>query len=544
MDSKQRLPQPASEAFRIGLLITLIQFGFGFTPSNGEGPANNVLRLARITDPATLDPAFVNSTEDELLLFLVHKPLIDLERGTNLVPSGARTWEISPDARRLTFRLRDDIRFSNDRPVFAEDYRFQLERIVDPTTASWQQSYLSSVRGYSDFVDGRTNRLVGLTAPSADTLVIELDHPDPPLPFFLALIAFPVPKESVHGPGAAPSTRPVGCGPYRLIQWQRGARLIFDKNPNNTPSPDRRFDRVEVEIGGDEMTHLMRFERGEIAIANIVGNGVPLSDLRRLSRDPQWGPLIEVIPGMNVSYVSLNTEIPPLNDRRVRQALNYAVDKPRRMLTRQRQFVPASGPVPPTLPGYDPAVQGYSYDVAKARALLAETGLSLPIRLPLLHPNDQRSRMVAEGVQEDFRLISVEAELRATSPAQMFELAGRRGRVAMALFVYNAWPDPRDVIATVFDGRNLHDTEPFNVMFYNNPQVNQLVDAAAASSSNPERFEFFRRAERIVIADAPCIFLGHANLFTLRQRWLRGDPILEPFGIYRLDRAWREPGFE
>jgi peptide/nickel transport system substrate-binding protein len=77
-------------------------------------------------------------------------------------------------------------------------------------------------------------------------------------------------------------------------------------------------------------------------------------------------------------------------------------------------------------------------------------------------------------------------------------------------------------------------------MFYKNPEMNHLVDLAAASPSNPQRYGYFRQAERIILEDAPCVFLGSANSFALRQPWLKGR-ILEPFGVYRLDRAWREP---
>lgn len=512
-----------------------------FAPSAfGERSLENLLRIARITDPMSLDPAFVINTEDLMLALLVHQPLIDVERGTNLIPRGAARWEVSQDARTFTFHLRPDVRFSNGRLVVAEDYRFQIERVVAPKTGSWQQPYFSAVRGYSDYVAGKTNHLEGLRIPKPDTLVIELDQPDVTLPVYLAGIAIPLPREDVEGPGGDPGRRPVGCGPYRLVEWRRGMRLVFERNPHAIASPDRRFERIELEVGGDETTHLMRFERGELGIANLVGNGVPLSDLARLSRNPRWGPLIEVLPGLNTAYVSLNTEMPPLDDRRVRQALNYAVNRPLRMLVRQRQFIPARSALPPMMPGHDDSIQGYDYNPEKARRLLTQAGIPLPIRMTLWHPNDQRNRMVAEGVQADLHDIQVEVDLRATSFTEMLEVTGRRGRVHMALFLFNPAPDPRDVIATMFDGAVLHETEPFNVSFYYNPEVSQLIRAAAGLVRNVDRFALLNRAERRVVEDAPWLFLGHANIFLLRQPWLKG-PILEPSGVYRLDRAWREP---
>lgn len=500
----------------------------------------NILRIAHTTDPDTLDPAIANTTEDGMILYLVHRLLIDVEHGTNVVPGVAQRWEVSPDARKLTFWLRGDVTFSNGRPVVADDFCYALERIADPRIGSWQQPYLSAVRGFGDVVAGRTNRLAGVNAPAPDRLTIDLDRPDLPLLYFLAFIAWATPRAELAEPGAQPGIRPLGAGPYRLVEWRRGVRIVLERNPHDHPIPDRRFDRVELEIGGDEMTHLMRFERGELDLANLVGNGVPLSDLPRLRRNPRWAPLIETVPGMNLAYLSMNTEIPPFGDRRVRHALNHAIDRPRRMLTLLRQFETGRGLLPPSLPGHDAGTTGYGYDPDRARSLLAEAGVALPLQTVLWHPNDQRNRMVAEGIQEDLSRIGVRAELRAATFMAMLETVGRRSNRDMALFVYNAFPDPRDVIGTLFDGRNLHDSEPFNVMFYNNPAVNALIDRAASSPSNPERYKLFQQAERIVMDDAPCVILGYQNLFALRQPSIRGE-VLESFGVFRLDRVWRQP---
>jgi peptide/nickel transport system substrate-binding protein len=239
----------------------------------------------------------------------------------------------------------------------------------------------------------------------------------------------------------------------------------------------------------------------------------------------------------NTTFISINTELPPLNQVKVRQALNYAVDKPRRMFAASRQFTPARGALPPTMPGYDPTLEGYPFDPEKARRLLAETGLPLPLQMTVWHSHDQLSRMVTEGIQADLNDVGIKVELKSVAAPELIEVAQTRGRAQLCLISYPSFPDPRDIIGVMLDGRTLTNAGSFNLAFYNNPEVNRLIDEAATCASRSQRYRLFQQAERIIVGDAPWIFLGHRNLFALRQPWLKG-PILEPCGFYRIDRAW------
>ncbi|MBN8249399.1 MAG: hypothetical protein J0L84_18390 [Verrucomicrobia bacterium] len=147
----------------------------------------------------------------------------------------------------------------------------------------------------------RTNHLAGLLTPDAHTLIVELGRPDPVFPLIVAMmIGFPLPAEEATDEPNSFRHRSVGNGPYRIAEWRRGRHILFDQNPHYAGPMTRRFDRVEVHVGGDETTHLMMFESGELDVANVGGNGVPISDLRRLRRDPHWGPLIEMRLGVNI----------------------------------------------------------------------------------------------------------------------------------------------------------------------------------------------------------------------------------------------------
>lgn len=501
----------------------------------------NILRLARIIDPSTLDPALVQLQEEIMLLSLLHLPLLDVTNRTQLIPGAARAWSASTDQRVFTLQLRPGVRFSNGREVVADDYVYTLERILNPATAAMFAGYLQGIRGVKAFTAGGTNHVAGLSAPAPDTLVIELEHSDPTFPYLLANIpGAAVPREEVERLGRAFAVRPVGSGPYLVKEWVRGARLQLVRNPYYHGPEPQHLDGVDILVGGDETTHLMMFEQGELDIANINLIGIPLPSFRRLSNDPRWHGLIERETLFQTDYVALNTEIPPLDNVLVRRAINHALNRDRRMRVALGYESHAEGAIPPTMPGYNPRLRGYEYNPAKARELLRESGMVLPLRTQLWHGTEEATRTLAQGFQWDLQQVGIEVELRPVATAELFMAAQTRGKVPMTL---SGWfvgiPDPIDMLGALFDGRAVTNTATMNLAFYSNPEVTHLLDEAAPETDSAKRSARYQEVEELIVRDAPWVFLGHQNLYALRQPWLKG-PLLEPLWCYRFDRVWIE----
>lgn len=522
----------------LGLLLLATTGSAGSPIAGAATRRGGTLRLARPSDPQTLDPVLYQMQEDYVLFPLLYLPLLDNTNGVDLVSCAAQDWKVSADARIYTFHLRPGIKFSNSRPVVAADYAYYLERWADPRTASPNFAFLGAfhILGAADFAEHRTNHLAGVRTEGTQTLVVELDQPDPTFPF-LYIVALP--REEVERSGAAFGVHPTGDGPYMVEEWIRGVRLVFKPNPFYAGPEPRHFDRIHIMIGGDEATHQMMFERGELDIASIAGSFlVPEADQARLLRDPRWGPCVERISLFCSVVVYLNTEMPPLDDRRVRQAINYAVDKTRRVAS--GRFTPAKGLIPPLMPAYNTNLAGYPFDPPKARQLLVESRLPLPIHLTLWHGNIQDAIMGAQEIQADLHEVGIELDLKEATGGEMFDAAGIRGNVQMCLGAYlTEMPDPKDMLGSQFDGRTLTNTPSPNTSFYNNPEVNRLLDEAARTVEPARRIALYRQIEQIIVGDAPCLFLRHGNLCTLRQPWVKG-PFLEPFWPIRLDRAWIE----
>jgi ABC-type transport system substrate-binding protein len=501
----------------------------------------NILRLAFSSDPATLDPALMLPTEDILLFPLLHLPLLDVTNVTQLVPCAARSCSASPDQHIFTLLLRPGVRFSNGRAVVAADYVYALERILNTNNAAFMEGYFLGIRGAKAFVAGQTNHVAGLRAPEPDALVIELERGDPTFPYLLASQAgAAVPREEVERLGRTFSVRPVGDGPYLVEKWLRGVRLCLTRNPYYHGPEPQHLDGVDLLIGGDDTTDLMMFERGELDIANVTLVGIPHPSFRRLSNNPHWRGLIERETLFGTDGLVLNTEIPPLDNVLVRRAINHALDRDRRMHVAQGYETHAEGAIPPILPGYNPLLRGYDYNPAKARELLRQSGLALPLRTQLWCSTGEDDRVRCEGFQWDLHQVGIEVELKQVTQGELAEAVGTRGRVPMSL---GGWvvtiPDPVDMLGTQFDGRAITNTTTMNYAFYNNPEVNRLLDLAAAELDLPKRFALYQQAEELIVRDAPWAFLGHPNLYALRQPWLKG-PLLEPLWWYRFDRVWIE----
>ncbi len=512
---------------------------FASAPNAGDAlHSGGTFHVALADDPQTLDPALQQLANDALLFPLLYLPLLDNTNGVDLVACAAQDWQVASDGRTFTFHLRPGLRFSNGRMVVAADYAYYLERISDPRNASPNNAMLGAyhIRGADDFAAHRTKHLAGVRIEGTRTLVVELDQPDPT---FLFYGIYALPQEEVERPGDAFARHPTSDGPYMVDEWIRGVRLVYKPNPFYAGPEPRHFDRIEIMIGGDAATHLLMFERGELDLANFTAAAsIPAADQARILRDPRWKNCIDRAPLFAARFANLNTQMPPLDDRRVRQAINYAVDKARRAAS--GRFTPAKGLIPPIMPANNTNLVGYPFNPPKARQLLAETGIPLPIHLTLWYATDQESIMQAQEIQADLHEVGIELSLRQASFSELNDAAEIPGKVQMSLSGwFTGMPDPKDILGSQFDGRTITNAATYNTSFYNNPEVNRLLDEASPTVEPARRVALYRQIEEIIVGDAPCLFLKHPNLCELRQPWLKG-PLLEPLWPLRLDRVWIE----
>jgi ABC-type transport system substrate-binding protein len=531
---------PQSLRFLLAAIWLLAVAAPAATPPDTATPRRGgTLRLALPTDVSSLDPAKGFDTISFQFLLLLYQGLVEYDDGVKLLPGLATDWSLSADRLTYTFHLRPGVRFSNGRELEASDFVFSVERTLDPKTAAPTESYFEGIAGAKAFREGNAASVAGLRAPARYTLTIQLAAPDPTFLYVLTLPgALVVPREEVRRWGAAFATHPVGTGPYVLTQWRRAFHLSFARNPL-FPRADRQYlDGIDVLIGGDTTLHLMMFERGELDIAEVDDNpGIPIPDYLRIARSPRWHNLLERMPVGASEFLSLNVEMPPFDDLKVRQAMNYAINKDKLIRLMHGMVMPAAGILPSTMPGFNPNLKGYAYDPAKARQLLAESG----------HPNGFSFKFwylspspspVPDAIEYDLKQVGINAELKPVTFASLLGSEERRHTVQCAAAAWSQdYPDPSDFLDVMFNGNRITDEGCQNTSFYNNPAVNQLLAEAAICPDPQHRLQLYQQAEQTIVTDAPYVPLDHQYAYALHQPWLHGVH-LHPVLYFRFERMW------
>ena len=339
------------------------------TPASATtaGTGGEFTRL--FSDPPTLDPALTSDTSSAFVVIEVFSGLVTIDADLNIVPDIATRWDLSNDERTFTFHLRNDVKFHDGKPVTAHDFKFSMERALDPRhrvhrRRSLPERHRRRLRQAQRHGQQRQRN----TRPGR---LYPRNNNRRPEALFLAKLtystAFVVDQENVES-GPDWTSRPNGTGAFRLAEWEIGERIRLERNDLYYKEP-AHLDAVNLLLsGGVGMT---MYENNEIDFT-----GVGLADIDRvldpteeINRDLQITP-----PDYSVSYFGLNTQMAPFDDIKVRKALALAINK--ELIAEavlSNLVVPAYGILPPGFPGHNQNLQGIRFDIEEAMRSLAES---------------------------------------------------------------------------------------------------------------------------------------------------------------------------
>lgn len=498
-------------------------------------PGAKILRMAEVSDVPTLDPAAGYDTvswEFEQMIFSTLVRYGDAD--VKLHPDAALSWEVSPDATVFTFHLRHDVRFSSGRAVTSADFRYAIERVLNPRTSSKGMEYFQSIVGAPDFTAGRAAHLSGIETPDPWTIIFHLAAPDP---IFVDKLATPfasaVPHEAVERWGEDFARHPIGSGPFMLREWIGGQRIVIVRNPDYFIRGLPKLDAVVDLLGVSAELEWLKFEAAEIDVSAI-----PTAEFVYVMNTPSLKRLTTHQVTVATQYLGMNCQMAPFTDVRVRQAFNYAINKQKLIALMNGRGVVARGVMPPTLPGYNPKITGYPYDPDRARRLLAEAGVSHGLAPELWLLADQTELMVGQSLQQDLALVGVNLSLKPIALAPLLEAVRQPETVPFMVFGWEAdFPDPSNFLDVLFSrsqwGAN-------NDTFYYNPRVDALLREAAPVTDLPQRYALYQQAEKIIVADAPWVFLYNPVTYVIHQPWVH-DFVLNPMRPTRLEKISVSP---
>ncbi|QIJ44524.1 ABC transporter substrate-binding protein (plasmid) [Rhizobium leguminosarum] len=461
-------------------------------------------------DITTLDPAIGYDWVNWSMIKSLYSRLMDYAPGTpNPVPSLAESFTVSPDGLIYTFKLHKGVKFSNGREVVASDVKYSIERAVDPKTQGPGAGFFGAIKGFEDETGGKTTTLSGIETPDDSTVIFNLSRPDATFLHVLAInFASVVPKEAVEAAAGDFGKKPVGSGTFILKDWTIGQQLVFERNKDYFVKGVPYIDSFKVEVGQEPLVALLRLQKGEV---DIAGDGIPPAKFLEIKNSADGAQMIVDGEQLHTGYITLNTKVKPFENVKVRQALNMAINKDRITRILNGRATPANQPLPPLMPGYDKSFTGYAYDVAKAKALLAEAGYPDGFETVLYSTNTDPQPRIAQAIQQDLAAVGVKAEVRALAQANVISAGGTEGEAPMIWSGGMAW------IADFPDASNFYGPilgcagavpGGWNWSWYCNADLDKRA-VAADSMSDPakaaERTAAWGKIFTDIMADAPWI---------------------------------------
>ncbi len=506
------------------LLLGLVACG----PAGGGGewigaiepPDSQILRIAGGGDPAGLDPTRYPDQNSWRVARMLFEGLLAFTSDAEVVPGVAERWTVNSDATRFTFHLRDDARWSDGSRVTAQDFIFAWQRVLDPAFGAGTAGVLYPIRGARAINGGEADpATLGARALSETLLEVELEYPDPDFPIRTALPPlFPVP-EVVVSPARLTwpeGETPVGNGPFILQVWRVNDRLEVERNPHYWNREAVSLEGVVLYPQSDQSTNHNLYVTG--AVDWTMANAIE-TDLARLYLREGRSEL-HVSTVFNTYYLELNTARPPLDDERVRRALELAV--PRAEIAEvyfgtgqvpTRRFVSAD------LPGWEP-LPVREGDLDQARLLLAEAGYpggeGLPDLTFLFNVGGSHGD-IAEYLQGVWlRELGVTIEL---VPQEFQSYLGRADRGDFHI-VRSGWqadlPFPISFL-DVFETGN-----PNNWTGWSDPRYDRMLEQARHAADRETRNQWLAGAEALLLADVPIIPIFQSSNVQLIKPYVSG----------------------
>lgn len=463
----------------------------------GSAQSNEARTLVYVMaqQPVHLDPPNIEDAGSPHIAIHVTEPLVMIGGDGALRPHLAESWEANEDATVWTFHLRQGVLFTDGTPFNAAAVKYTFDRAVDPNEPKRARADIDQVRAV-EVMDAYTVRF-HLKGPYSD------------LPNLLTQeVMFIVSPTAAEALGADFATSPVGTGPFMVESFVSGESAILVRNPNYW-QPMGNVDRIEVLRVAEVSTRAFMLETGE---ADVVQEP-SLDDIAYL--DGLDGISVHLNPSVRQYMVSINTLVEPLDDVRVRQALNYAIDKEAIV----EHLLAGTGvvndsPLPPTVAGHV-SVGTYPYDPERARELLEEAGYGSGFTLNYWGPTPGRSQANAEigqQIQAWLGDIGIEVEIstadgaanveRITLPPEGSEAAGKN-----LMFLGGPAPQGAQVFFEQFFTTQSWAPAGGNRGFYSNSRIDELVQRTGAIADPVERQTLFEEIQTLLMEDAPWIFL-------------------------------------
>jgi peptide/nickel transport system substrate-binding protein len=475
----------------------------------GQAQAQKTLVVAIAADPGGgLDPEAVLNNTSGFIMATVFDSLVKYKPGTvDVGPALAESWDVSADGLTWTFHLRKGVKYHDGTPFNAANYIRTIKRLMVDKKDPASIYAIYEPLPVENYVDDTYSTVTSYTALDDNTVQFKLKEPNGPFPTNLAMV-----WNGVVSPDAADKFKkdfrnhPVGTGPFIFKEWRPADQIVLDANPDYWGGKPK-VDRLIFKVMPDAQAALLALKKGDVHIlADVSVQTIPA-----IKSDPNL--VVVTQPGLVVSGVAMTNNAKPFDDKRVRQALNYAVDKDAiNKSLYQGLAVQLTAPLPSSQWGWDDSLKGYGYDPDGFECeLLAYSsprgynpaGPELAVAV--------QGYLAKVGVKANIRkqeMAAFLAEVRSGKYTQMF-LSGFSGDNG----------DPDNFLWNLFGspGMPVADTS-----HYKNDQVDKLLIEGRRTTDHAKRIEIYKNAQKLILDDAPWIFVNQTLQVRVTRKEVKG----------------------
>ena len=507
--------------------------GPGESPAASAPPDSNladeqIIRMALSGEPPTLDPTLAQDSNSLAVLRSLHRPLAYIDKDLQVVPALAESWEVSPDAKTLTFTLRD-AKYSNGDPIVAGDLVYSWKRLVDPRTAAPYSYVMAEVAGGPELLDmagadpapsdadiDAALVAFGVAAPDDKTFVVTLHTP---ATYFLSVmtlwVTVPIQEKWITSAGATEAANYVSSGPFVLDTWDHNSQIILKPNPNWYGDVKPTLTELRIPMFAEPAAGQNAYENDEVdTIMPVASENIP-----RVKADPVLGAEYQELPQLSITFYNFNNygdpekanfaNPGPTKNKNFRIALTQAIDKQAFIqATYAGLGQVANSIVMPGLPGYDETIDPYPFDLDAAKAsmdkALAELGFSSAAEIPPLKfgfntggGHEPRVAFLAEAWRQAFGLKTDQIG----SDFSVFLTQRTAGEYDVTRNGWGAdYPHANNQLNGLFTcGGGNNDNQNCN------PAFDALLAQAAAEPDQAKQADMYKQAQKLLMDDAPML---------------------------------------
>jgi peptide/nickel transport system substrate-binding protein len=504
-------------------------------PEVAEPGEGGTIIVGLQAEPTTLDSAQISDYNSHRAAYGMYDHLLRFkDESTAVEPGLVESWEISDDGLVYTLHLRKGVKFHDGTDFNAEAVKFNIERQIDPNHPYHDTGEFP----YAEFTWGMVDKI-----EVADEYTVNMTLKEIFAPFLNHLAMHPaamVSPAAIEKHGRDISIQPVGTGPFKFASWTPGVEVVLEKNPDYWGDPPK-IDRVIYRPIIEDQSRLTELEAGGV---NFIVN-IPPDELARLKEDDRFTVVEQA--GMHTWWVAFNHTRAPFDDTRVRQAMNYAVNKQAIVDNILKGTgILAINPLPPVVWSYTDDVQRYDYNPEKAKELLAEAGypdgFSCVFWIPESGSGMQQPVPMGTAMQADLKAVGIDCKIETFEWGTYLDKVIVPPEDAEFDLMEMSWigdnGDPDNHLYILLSGEQWP-PHGYNMGFYKNDEVDALLREARTTLDQAKRTELYVKAQKLIAEDPPWMMIDHETQIVVMDKKIKNFK-LHPTGPFRFENVWIE----